>query len=319
MITDSRTLIAVDGDYLNRALRKKAQRLQNTGKELPENCGRPRLRVDFAKLAKLLSETSTSSASHEILLNYYTDSLPPNEADQSMGRVSQYWPNRGWGFIAAPDGKSYFFHNQDVVNKRDLRLSSEDRFPHPSHPEFAKRIRSQVVSFTPTDNEGKLKAENVRLEQGAAVDKYFRLRREPFLSMLGESGYNIVRCKPSQPITKAKDKSVDCRIVLDAVRELQDSQDRFVLVSDDLVFTELLRSLHEDEIPITLVAFQSRAADELGKLADRVVILDDRLDEIQLEYEDQGETEDEQDPDKLAYAQAERDYSDSTSDVEDPY
>lgn len=282
------TLVAVDGDYLNRALKKKAYTLQSVDKDTADVTENPRLRVDFSRLADLLSHPAGKKTEDEVFLNYYTDFLKPDPLERgSMGRVSKYWGERGWGFIAGTDGKSYFFHNQDIVNRRDLRIGAEDRYPHPSSKQFEDRILGKIVSFNPTENEGRSKADSVRIEQGSSVEKYFRLRREPFLAMLQETGYNIVRCEPTYQITKAKDKSVDCSIYFDALRELHDETDTFVLVSDDSVFAKLVQGLREDGIQVVLVAFKSKATESLGKLADRVVFLDERLDEIRLDHLDE--------------------------------
>ena len=104
------TLIAVDGDYLNRALHNKARLLK---KDLPKSMGKPRLRIDFESLGVLLAKPS-SIDDKSLRLNYYADALIPSDNDRKVGRVNKYWHDRGWGFIAAPDGESYFFHHQDI-------------------------------------------------------------------------------------------------------------------------------------------------------------------------------------------------------------
>lgn len=281
------TLIAIDGDYLNRALKKKAIALQSSGRDLPESSGNPRLRVDFAKLADFLAAPADRKNREDVLLHYYIDFPKPDASDRAMmGRVYSYFSDRGWGFISGIDGKSYFFHNQDLLNRRDLRIGTEERYPHPSTPEFRNRLIGKIVSFSPGENDGKSKADAVRIEQGPAIDKFFRLRREPFLTMLQDTGYKIIRCESVQPLSKAKDKSVDCEIYFDAMREVHDENDRFILVSDDPVFTRLIRGLREDGIEVSLIAFKSRGSEELSKHVDRRIFLDDKLEEIQLEYDD---------------------------------
>src|SRR5690606_15212053 len=107
--------IAIDGDYLNQALRKKAlvlSKADDTSVEIQN--GRPRLRIDYERLADLLRESSAQSGDNgNILLNYYTERMRPLPDGQTlMGKVNKYWPERTWGFITATDGKSYFFHQQ---------------------------------------------------------------------------------------------------------------------------------------------------------------------------------------------------------------
>jgi uncharacterized LabA/DUF88 family protein len=280
------TLIAIDGDYLNRALRKKAQNLSSDDFE---NTGKPRIRIDFAKFADLLADP-LDRFHEDLILNYYTSQRKVDADDEvTMGRVNKYWHDRGYGFIGGADGKSYFFHNKDVINKRDLRVRREDRYPHPTTPAFSKRIIRKVVSFKAIENEEKLKAIDVRVEKGGAVDRYYRLRREPFLQMLADTGYNIVRCHGST-YQKGKDKNVDCRIYFDAMRELQDGEDRLVLVSDDPVFTDLVSGLQEDEVITTVAVFEGKSSEALRKLTDSVLILDDYLSEIEFEYDSEEET-----------------------------
>lgn len=287
------TLIAVDGDYLNRALHSKARLLNKKGEDLPKNMGKPRLRIDFESLASLLAKPLGVDSS-DLLLNYYADALIPGEAGRKVGRINKYWHDRGWGFIAAPpqpdsglDAESYFFHHQDIANKSSLRNSDEKKYPQPSTPEFTSRIRGKIVSYKVIYNDGREKASDVRLEQGAAVERYYQLRKESFLRMLEESGYELVRCSVPDGHTQGKSKTIDCMIYYDALRELQDEQDRFVLVSDDPVFGTLLRGLDEDGVLTTVAGFKSSKLANLAEHAAHALVLDSHLKQLQLDYEDE--------------------------------
>lgn len=281
------TLIAIDGDYLNRALRKKAQSLAKIGEGLPETVGKPRLRIDYTKLANLLADP-LDHFHEDVILNYYT-TQQKTDSDKLMGRVAKYWPERGYGFISGVNGISYFFHNRDIVNKRELRIKREERYPHPTSREFLKRIKGKIVTFDAEENEGKHRALDVHIERGNAVDKFYQLRKEPFLAMLEGAGYSIIRCHGTSS-RKGKDKDVGCRIYYDAMRELQDSEDRLVLVSDDPVFSDLISGLQEDEVRTIVAAFDSRRSEELASNADDMLSLDSHLDDIQFEYDAEEES-----------------------------
>jgi len=280
------TLIAIDGDYLNRALRKKAQ---NSSHDM-ELSGKPRIRIDYSKFADLLSDRLTcSSDCDDVILNYYTNQRKVDVNDDLiMGRINKYWHERGYGFIGGVDGESYFFHNRDITNKRDLRSAREDRYPHPTTSAFTKCIIRKVVSFRPVENEEKLKAVEVKIEKGGGIDRYYSLRREPFLKMLSDTGYNIIRCH-SNGHQKGKDKKVDCRIYYDAMRELQDSEDHLILVSDDLVFDDLICGLQEDEVTTTIAVFEGKSSKSIRDLTDNILIIDDYLSEIEFEYDSEEE------------------------------
>jgi uncharacterized LabA/DUF88 family protein len=279
------TLIAVDGDYLNRALRSKALSMQDDGKELPESGGKPRLRIDFERFAELLSDPY--DLQHEdVILNYYTDEIKIDD-EKIIGRVTKYWSDRGYGFIAGVDGTSFFFHNKDVLNKGLLRKSGEKKYPHPSSHEFANRIRGKVVSFKIVEGEdaNNEKAVSIYIEKGSVVDKFYELRREPFLAMLEETGYTIARCTSGGSCEcKGKNKIVDCRIYLDAMRELAEEEDRLVLVSDDHVFKDLIEALQEDGILTTVALFRGKDEDLLCETANNFIMIDDHLSSIQFEY-----------------------------------
>ena len=153
----------------------------------------------------------------------------------------------------------------------------------------------KVVTFNPTTNEdGRTKAEEVKLEFGArSLDQFYRLRREPFLEMLEDHGYHIVRCRPSGHSGKAK--SVDVGICLDASWELADG-DTLVLLSDDPIFSDLVIRLCETDIKVILTIFDTDSSDELREVVlghgGKVVLLNDHLDDLELVFEDDYEDED---------------------------
>lgn len=277
------TLIAIDGDYLNRTLHNKARHLDRKGQRLPKNMGRPRLRIDFERLAILLAKPLDID-DEGLLLNYYVNDLIPAEAGRELGRVNKYWHDRGYGFIASPGGESYFFHHQDITNKGKLRDPQTKKSPSPQSQDFSSRLRGTIVSFHATENDDKQRAEDIRLEEGDAVERYYQLRKEPFLAMLDESGYDLVRCPVTPNQGQGKAKSVDCMIYYDALRELQDEEDRLVLVSDDPVFETLLTGLEEDGVVATVAAFKGDKLETLAESAADILVLDSHLDEIQLTY-----------------------------------
>jgi uncharacterized LabA/DUF88 family protein len=226
----------------------------------------------------------------DVLLYYYADALIPSAEDgRLMGRVNKYWPDRGWGFIAATDGNSYFFRHQDISNKKELRFAKEKRSPKPSTNEFMTRLRGKIVSFLQVDDDGKTKAEDIHLEQGINIERYYQLRREPFLKMLEDSGYELVRCPLPKGHTQSKSKSIDCMIYYDALRELQDDQDSFVLVSDDSVFITLLRGLDEDGVKTTVAGFKNSGIVTLAQNAESMLVLDNHLHDLQYDYEEDGD------------------------------
>ena len=103
--------------------------------------------------------------------------------------------------------------------------------------------------------------------------------------MLATHGYNIVRCRPSHNSGKAK--SIDVQIVLDASWEIAD-EDTFVLLSDDVIFAELIIRLRDADTNVVLVTFDSPSSQELRDITQaeggQVVLLDDHLDELELVF-----------------------------------
>ena len=268
-MTELFTLVAIDGHSLNFNLRKKAYSLQSRGRELPENFGRPRLRLDYLKLAELLAQNDP-----EAVINYYTAQKEPSPTDLEMGKVVSFRPEDKCGFIAGATGGHFEFSVNDVVM---LKARGE-----------RQKLYKQVVSFE-MDDLDENRAVNVRIVSGNAIDRYYRLRREFYFTMLEESGYNISRCRPSRnPHHKGKPKSVDCRIYYDAVDLLSDD-DRFVLLSDDPNFGFLVNGLANYGISVTLATFDTDASEELRKTVEtaggNIVLLDDHLMDIQLEAE----------------------------------
>jgi len=284
------TLIAVDGNSLNYGLQKLAQ-------SRATNEQQTRFRVDHQRLADLLAQPTLVS---KVSLRFYTDDQKIEDRNRPMGRVSKYFPNKGYGFISGTDGRSYFFHHNELVNKKVLCDGNEDRYPHPASQEFKDRVCSRVVTFNAVAGEdNRFKAEEIRFElAGKALDRYYQLRREPFLQMLEESGYKIVRCRQSRHGSKSK--NVDGKIILDALTELEAGDaDHLVLLSDDPIYIDLIEKLLNRGVRVTVATFKVSRSEEIREAVSKkpggnVLLLDDHLDDIQLEYEDFDEEEDSQ-------------------------
>lgn len=261
-------LVAIDGHSLNYNLRKKAYNLQQRGSDLPENFGKPRLRLDYLKLAELLSDPFSPS---EVTLRYYTDQKSPALSDREMGKVVSYKPDEGVGYIAGARGGRYVFHISDVSGR------------------FSDKLYKQVVTFE-VDDDDENRAVALAKVGTNQVDKYYRLRRESYFEMLDESGYEVIRCRPSRnPQHKGKAKSVDCRIYYDAMDFLSEEDDQLVLLSDDPNFGHLIEGLSGYGVKIVLVTFDTAASKELREITlatgGEVLLLDRHLDEVQLEPE----------------------------------
>lgn len=275
------TLIAIDSHSLNFGLQKIA-RIQNNEKQ-------GRVRIDYCSLAELLAE---SESLNKVSLRFYTDDSPSNNEGRPMGKIFKFFPNKGYGFVMGTDGNSYFFHHNEIVNKRTLCNKGENRYPHPSSQEFKNYILNKVVTFNAVSMEdSKFRAEDVCLELSEkSLDRFYQLRREPFLQMLEESGYKLVRCRPSK--SGGKSKSVDCRIILDALCEL-DEKDKFILLSDDPIFIDLIKVLTATGTKVVIATFKVSRSDEIREVVEKaggeVVLLDDHLDSIKLEYDDLDE------------------------------
>jgi uncharacterized LabA/DUF88 family protein len=291
------TLIAVDGHSLNLGLQRVAQdRNRNHGQS------HSRFRIDHGELAEFLTRLSTTHLENEedLSLNFYTDNEKSDGTSKVMGRVVKYFSTKGYGFISATDSNSYFFHNNDVINKRALCEGREDRYPHPTSHEFQKRIVGKVVTFEPaTSEDDKTRAEEVRIELGTrSLDQFYRLRREPFLEMLADHGYQIIRCKPSYHSGKAK--SIDVKICIDASWDLEED-DTFILLSDDPIFSELVTRLLDADINVILATFETSNSEKLRNIISekggKVVLLDEHLDELELEFENDDMPEDTDDAD----------------------
>lgn len=286
-------LVAIDGHSLNLGLQKTAQQ--------SNICDRKkRFRIDHHQLAKFLIKNESNE---DISLRYYTDEVQLDLNDfRAMGKITKYFANKGYGFITGTDGKSYFFHQNEIINKKVLSNNNDYsnahgvRYPHPSSLEFRDKLLNKIVSFAPVVNmdnhtnndEERLKAEELRLElNGKALDKYYQLRREPFLQMLEESGYQIIRCRSFRH--SGKSKSVDCRIYLDALCELESDEDSFTLLSDDPIFIDLVIRLLNDNIKVTVATFKISRSSEICqatlKAGGKVVFLDDQIQDMQLEFE----------------------------------
>lgn len=269
-LLDPTTLVAIDGHSLNFNLRKKAHTLQSKGKDLPENFGRPRLRLDYIKLAELLARDDPDA-----LINYYTDQKEPSPTDLEMGKVVSFRPEDRRGFIAGAAGGHFEFSLNDVIM---LKARGE-----------RQKLYKQIVSFE-IDDLDENHAVNVKVVSGNSIDRYYRLRREFYFAMLEDSGYRIARCRSSRnPHHKGKAKSVDCRIYYDAMDQLSSDEDRLVLLSDDPNFGFLINGLANYGISITLATFDTDASEELRKIVEAVggdiILLDDHLLDIQLEAE----------------------------------
>ena len=280
------TLIAVDGHSLNTGLQRIAQD-RNKDRNQPHS----RFRIDHGELAEFLTGLSTTHLGNEedLSLNFYTDNEKTNNGSKAMGKVVKFFSAKGYGFISATDGNSYFFHNNEVINKRALCEGREERYPHPTSQDFQKRIIGKVVTFNPTTSEDdRTRAEEVRIELGArSLDQFYRLRREPFLEMLADHGYQIVRCRPSYHSGKAK--SIDVKICMDASWDLAD-EDTFILLSDDPIFSDLVTKLTDSDINVILVTFNTPGSEELRNVISeqggRVVLLNDYLNDLELVFED---------------------------------
>jgi uncharacterized LabA/DUF88 family protein len=277
------TLIAVDGNSLNYGLQKLAQSRAANEKQT-------RFRIDHQRLADLLAQPEPLS---KVSLRFYTDDQKIEDNVRPMGRIFKYFPNKGYGFISGTDGRSYFFHHNELVNKKALCDGNEDRYPHPASQEFKDRTSGRVVTFNAVVGEdNRFKAEEIRFElAGKALDRYYQLRREPFFQMLEESGYKLVRCRQSRHASKSK--NVDGRIILDALVELEDG-DHLVLLSDDPIYTDLIEKLLSRGVKVTVATFKVSRSEEIREAVTslaknpggNVLLLDDHLDDIQLEYED---------------------------------
>lgn len=286
------TLIAVDGHSLNLGLQHIAQ-------ERNKNFNyHSRFRIDHGELAEFLVQLSSTHLENEedLSINFYTDNEKSNDGSKIMGKVVKYFSNKGYGFISATDGNSYFFHNNELVNKKILCEGKEDRYPHPTSQDFQKRILGKIVTFEPeVIEEDKTRAADVRIELGErSLDRFYRLRREPFLEMLSEYGYQIIRCRPSFHSGKAK--SIDVKICLDASWDLE-SNDTLVLLSDDPVFEELAIRMLGAGINLVLVTFETNNSEKLRNTVlesgGKVVLLDHHLDDLELgfAYDDKPEDE----------------------------
>jgi len=211
----------------------------------------------------------------EAVINYYTAQRQPSPTDLEMGKVVSFRPENQHGFIAGATGGHFEFSIDDVI-----RLKA---------PGEKQKLYKQIVSFE-MDDLDENRAVNVRVANGSSVDRYYRLRREFYFTMLEDSSYNIVRCRPSRNSQhKGKAKSVDCRIYYDAMDRLSDDTDRFVLLSDDPNFVFLVNGLANYGIPVTLATFDTAASEELRKVVEAaggdIILLDDHLVDIQLEAE----------------------------------
>lgn len=269
-LLDPITLVAIDGHSLNFNLRKKAYTLQSRGKEMSENFGRPRLRLDYFKLAELLAQDDS-----EAVINYYTDQKKPSPTDLEMGKVVSFRPEDKHGFIASATGGHFEFSINDVSV---LKARGE-----------RQKLYKQIVSFE-MDDLDENRAVNIRIISGNSIDRYYRLRREFYFTMLEDSGYKITRCRPSRnPHHKGKAKSVDCRIYYDAMDLLSSEGDHLVLLSDDPNFGFLVNGLANYGVSLTLATFDTDASEELRKAVEAVdgdiILLDDHLIDIQLEAE----------------------------------
>ena len=200
--------------------------------------------------------------------------------------MNKYFAAKGYGFITTTDGESYFFHNNEVLNKKALCESRETRYPRPTSKEFGNRILNKIVSFEVVEEEGKTRAEAVRLEFSKRVlDRYFALRRQPFLEMLQDNGYDVVDCRADDSVS-----GVFSRICIDALCELEEG-DSFILISESVIFVELLERLEDFGISTTLLTFKGNKSESLREeLGDtRVLFLDDFLDDLELCFEEEEE------------------------------
>lgn len=265
------TLIAFDGHSFNRALRKKAATLAAKGKDLPTYYRKVRLRVDYKKLREALGATDDklNSDDDSVALVYYTEQAE-KKSDRMMGRVYKWLKSGGYGFIREVNGGNYFVHARSV--ERDGR----------NRDGYVTLEPGQIVSFEGrTDEGGREIASSVRVEMTAeGRDAYFSMRQDTFLTMLENTGYEIVRCRSAGDGRQHKSRFVDVRIVMDALNELTNEEDHLVLVSDDPVYKDLVETLKADGVKVTVAAFQSRRAEELMAAASDSVIFDDILKDI---------------------------------------
>lgn len=261
------TLIAVDGLSLNFGLQKLAQ-----------SRGGERLKVDHLRLAELLAQPEDLS---KVSLRFYVDDHTLDEnKHQSLGRITKYFSNKGYGFITGTDGNSHFFHHNQLLNKKSLYDYRQ------SNSELGKILLDQIVTYSAISEDNRFRAENVRLHlSGKVVEHFYQLRREPFLKMLEETGYKLVRCRPS----RYSDKSVSCHIMLDAIYEL-DSGDHLILLSDDPIYSGLIEKLSGSGIKITVATFKISHSEEIQqsvqKIDGKILLLDEHIDEVQLSYDD---------------------------------
>lgn len=274
------SLIAIDGHSLNLGLQKIAKARKSND----------RFRIDYELLAHFLLESVTYP---DATLNFYTDNqkLDNITPERSLGRITKYFSDKGYGFISTTDGGSYFFHNNDITNKRVLCNTDESRYPHPTSDEFRKRVLNKIVSYTPTLGEdGRTKAEDIKLEfSSKTIDRFYSLRREPFLEMLSESGFNVIRCRPSQ--VPGKSKGIDIKITIDAMAGLS-NEDNLILLTDDPIYCDLIYALEDYDISTTLITFKTSRSQELIEAASKsgmVLFLEDNLENLELQYEDEDE------------------------------
>ena len=278
-------LIAVEGDSLNSGLLRATKSRKREEKQ--------RFRIDHDRLAEFLTnevvlgdEENAQSLATEKFLRYYVDqaSLKTDEPNRKLGKVNKYFAAKGYGFIVTTDGSSYFFHNNEILNKKALCEGRETRFPRPTSGEFGSRILNKIVSFEVVEEDGKTRAEAIRLEFSKRVlDRYFALRRQPFLEMLQDNGYEVIKC-----LSGDNDSGVFSRICIDALCELEEG-DSFILISESVIFSELLYRLDDFGINTTLLTFRGSESEALrNELEDtRVLFLDDFLDDLELCFDDE--------------------------------
>lgn len=61
------------------------------------------------------------------------------------GKIDRLYPEKGFGFIAAEDGKRYFFHRNAVKNARLEELTVGDTVTVEDYDEGPKGLRTERV------------------------------------------------------------------------------------------------------------------------------------------------------------------------------
>lgn len=255
------TLIAIDGPSLNLALKRKT-----TGSE--------RFRISYESLGQYLRD---QVADHTVL-RYYTDQQGTN---RYIGTVLQF--KNGFGKIEGykqdrDRERTFSLHHSNIMNKGFLTKRGVE-VPQGNTADFAHLVTNQVVSFDIEKTDEGFKAINVLIEPNSSFRS--RIKSEKFLKMLEESGFEVIRNRISNN-PKSKSKSLDMKVCIDSVREL-DEEDTFLILTQDSEYITLLKDLTKHGVRIIIACFLTKATEEMRKLSNSVINLDEIIENISLE------------------------------------